>query len=315
MRSSTIAESFGTFVQGLSAAGVRRARRKPAGNRLVLLIAAAAAAAAPLEVTAQHEHDADEHAQMPPPSEEPMTHDRGPGVPSVTPADVQAAFPDVGDMDADHMMLEDPFNTFVLFDQLEAREADGADILSWELSGWAGHSLRRLWVRSEGERRSGDTEHAELELLWGRAIAPWWDVVAGVRRDFEPGPSETWAAFGVQGLSAYRFEVEATAYLGEGGRTAARVEAEHELLITNRLILQPLVELNWHGRGDATRGIGPGLSSGEAGLRLRYELRREVAPYVGIVRERKFGRTADLARAAGAEASETRFVAGIRLWF
>src|SRR5690606_5256628 len=112
-------------------------------------------------------------------------------VPPVTASDLEAAFPDLGGMDARQMMLEDPFVTFLLLDQLEVREAAGDDTLHWELSGWAGRGLRRLWVRSEGERRGGDTERAELELLWGRGVARWWDVVAGVRRDFEPGPAET----------------------------------------------------------------------------------------------------------------------------
>jgi copper resistance protein B len=144
-------------------------------------------------------------------------------------------------------------------------------------------------------------------------VARWWDVVAGARADFEPGATRSWAALGVQGLAPYRFEVAATAYVGDGGKSAARFEGEYELLITPRLILQPRVELNWYGQSDAARGIGPGLSTAEAALRLRYELRREIAPYVGLVRERRFGASADLARAAAAD--DTRFVAGVRLRF
>src|SRR5690606_27593718 len=185
-----------------------------------------------------------------------------------------------------HAMREDPLNSFVLLDRLEVRDASGAEIVDFELSAWVGRTLDRLWIRSEARRQGGETGHAALELLWGRGVARWWDVVAGIRRDFEPGPAETWAAFGIQGLAPYRFEVEATAYLGEGGRTAARLEARHGLLITNRLVLEPLVELEAHGRSDPARGIGAGLASGEIGLRLRYEPRREIAPYLGVVRER-----------------------------
>jgi copper resistance protein B len=224
------------------------------------------------------------------------------------------AFPDLGD--SAHAMHEDPFTTFLLFDRFEAQRADDADdTADWDVTAWAGHSLRRLWMRSEGERREGRTEDADLELLYGRAFSPWWDYVAGVRQDFRPDTGMTWAAFGVHGLAPYRFEVDATAYLGEGGRTAARVETEYEMLMTNRLILQPRIELDWYGDDMPRRGIGAGLADAELGLRLRYEVRREIAPYVGISRASKLGRTADLARAAGEDPRETRIVAGIRLWF
>jgi copper resistance protein B len=212
-------------------------------------------------------------------------------------------------------MHEDPFTAFVLFDRLEAQRADVSDNAVWDVEAWAGHSLSRLWIRSEGERRRGRTEDADLELLFGRAFSRWWDYVAGVRRDFSPEPGATWAAFGVHGLAPYRFEIDATAYLGEGGRTAARVETEYELLMTNRLILQPRVELDWYGDDAPRRGIGAGLADAEIGLRLRYEIRREIAPYVGISRASKIGRTADLARAAGEDPRETRIVAGVRFWF
>ncbi len=239
----------------------------------------------------------------------------GPDIPPVTPTARDAAFPDLGDMDMRSMMREDPFNTLILFDQLEAQAADGSDVLSWDVKGWAGRNLDRLWIRSEGEKRAGTTEHAELQLLWGRSFARWWDFVAGVRHDFRPSPDQTWAAVGVQGLAPYRFDLEATAFIGESGRAAARLEAEYDLLITARLILQPLIEVNWYSQDDPRRGIGAGLSTAEASLRLRYELRREVAPYVGILFTKKFGATADFARAAGVESSDTRLVAGVRLWF
>ena len=156
---------------------------------------------------------------------------------------------------------------------------------------------------------------ADLQLLYGHAFAPWWELVVGVRRDFGPGPSRDWAAFGIQGLAPYRLDVEATAYLGESGRTALRLEAEYELLLTNRLVLQPLVQLDLYGKEDPATGTGSGLSEMEAGLRLRYEIRREFAPYVGVAWQRRFGDTADLARAAGEEVEDTRLVAGLRVWF
>ncbi|TQU76538.1 copper resistance protein B, partial [Xanthomonas perforans] len=187
--------------------------------------------------------------------------------------------------------------------------------LGWEGQGWIGTDLNRVWLRSEGERTDGQTESADLEVLYGRSISTWWDVVAGVRHDFKPGASQNFAAIGVQGLAPMKFEVSATAYLGEGGQTAANVEAEYELLLTNRLILQPLVEVTAYGKNDPLRGIGSGLSTAEAGLRLRYEFTRKFAPYIGVVYERAFGNTADMRREHGESFEDTRLVVGLRTWF
>ena len=214
-----------------------------------------------------------------------------------------------------HSVLEDPFNRSLLVDELETHDDAGSRALAWDATFWAGRTFDKLLVRTEGAKRSGTTEDAELELLWSRSAARWWDVVAGARADFEPASTQSWAAFGVRGLAPYRFELEATVYVGDGGDSAARFEGEYELLITPRLILQPQVELDWYGQSDPERGVGPGLSTGEAALRLRYELRREVAPYVGLVYARKFGATADVERAAGRDPDDTRLVAGVRLRF
>jgi copper resistance protein B len=214
-----------------------------------------------------------------------------------------------------HSTLEDPFNRALLFDELELHEHDGSRNAAWDATFWAGYTFDKLALRTEGEKRGGTTERAELELLWSHSVARWWDLVAGARADFEPGATQSWAAFGVRGLAPYRFEVEATAYVGDGGKTAARFEGEYELLITPRLILQPQLELNWFGQADSSRGTGSGFSTAEAALRLRYEFRREIAPYLGLVRERKFGATADRARAARDDADDTRLVAGVRLRF
>jgi copper resistance protein B len=140
-------------------------------------------------------------------------------------------------------------------------------------------------------------------------------MVAGVRHDFGEAPSQTMAAFGVQGLSPYKFEVAATAYLGASGQSALRLEAEYDTLLTNRLILQWVAEAEVWGRRDERREIGAGLNTIEAGLRLRYEIRREFAPYVGLIWERRFGEAADFSRVNGNDPSDVRVVAGIRLWF
>lgn len=204
---------------------------------------------------------------------------------------------------------------FYRFDRLEAWDADHGTGLHWEAEAWIGTDTDRLWLRSEGERESGRTHGADLELLYGRSVSAWWDVVAGVRHDFKPGDSRTFAAVGVMGLAPQKFEVEATLYAGEGGQTAFVLEAERELLLTNRLILQPVVEAEFHGRTERARGIGSGLGGIEAGLRLRYEVTRRFAPYVGIAHERAFGTTADLRREAGEGVDETRVVVGVRVWF
>lgn len=232
-------------------------------------------------------------------------------IPTLTDADRAAAFPAL----SRHMEHASPVNSYLLFDRLEAWDEDAGTGQAWEAKGWIGTDTDRLWLRSEGERASGHTHAADLEVLYGRSVSAWWDVVAGVRHDFAPGGSRTWAAFGLQGLAPYLFEVEVTGYLGESGHTALVAEVEYELLLTNRLILQPMLEATLHGKEDAAHGVGEGLSSVEAGLRLRYEINRHFAPYVGVVHERAFGDTARLRRAGDEAVRDTRVVAGIRIWF
>jgi len=203
----------------------------------------------------------------------------------------------------------------VLFDQIELQAGDGVVGGSWDNRGWIGGDLNRFWFRTEGESEDGDLSEAQAHALFGRAIHRWWDVVGGVRQDFRPGPGRTWAAIGIQGLAPYFFDVEATAYVGSSGRTHFRIETEYDLLLINRLVLQPLIELEIFGKSDPERQIGAGLSTAEFGLRLRYEIRREFAPYAGVTWNRKFFGTADLARAAGEDTSGVRLAVGARLWF
>lgn len=214
-----------------------------------------------------------------------------------------------------HAMHEESIQSYVQFNRLEAWDADPGTGLAWEGQAWVGTDSNRLWLRSEGERIDGRLESADMEVLYGRPISRWWDLVAGVRHDFAPGGSRDFAAIGVIGLAPYKFEVAATAYIGQAGQTAARVEVEYETLLTNRLVLQPLLEAEINGRDDPRRGIGSGLSTVEAGLRLRYEVSRRFAPYVGVVHERAFGRTVGFRNDDGHAARDTRVVAGMRIWF
>jgi copper resistance protein B len=232
-------------------------------------------------------------------------------IPPLTDADRQAAFPPVDG----HAAHDRKSHSYWLVDHLEAWDADTGTGLGWEGLAWVGGDLHRVWLRSEGEAVDGDIESADLEVLAGRSVSPWWDLVAGVRHDFGEGPSQTFVGVGVMGLSPYKFEVAATGYLGQNGQTAARLEGEYDTLLTNRLILQWRAEANLYGKDDAERGIGSGLGTVEAGVRLRFEVTRKFAPYVGVVWERAYGGTADLRRAADEDIHDTRVVAGIRFWF
>ena len=233
-------------------------------------------------------------------------------VPAVTPADRAAAFPVLAHGDHAHGPAH---YALVKFDRFEAWDDEGARGQAWEGSASVGGDLHRLWLRSSGERSGGRTTRTSAELRVSRALAPWWDVVAGLRQDVRPAPSRTRALVGVQGIAPYLFEVSALAYLGEGGHLSARIEAEYDLRFSNRLVLQPQLELQLQARDDRVRDTGSGLTTVEAGLRLRYEFTRRFAPYVGLVHERSFGATARQHQASGEASRDTRVVAGVRFWF
>jgi len=267
------------------------------------------------ELSGLHQHQTPPLAAATTPTEDHSPHQARPTllppfIPPVTEADRKAAFPDV----QGHTVHDTAVNYFVLFDQFEWQSGEGSDAFSWDTKGWVGQDRSRFWFRSEGDRANGRTEQAQTHLLYGRAIARWWDMTAGVRVDTLPAAPRTALALGVQGLMPYRFDVEASAYIEPSGRTHVRVETEYDLLVTNRLVLQPLVEFEIYGRADRERRIGAGLSTAEFGLRLRYEVRREVAPYVGITWSRRFFGTADFARDIGGSPSRTRLAVGLRIW-
>ncbi len=204
----------------------------------------------------------------------------------------------------------------LLLDQFEGFRGRGGETgIRLDAQAWYGTDLNKLWLKAESERSNGTLGSTRLEALYNRAFSPYFGWQAGWRHDVGGGPSRNWAALGIQGLAPYWFDLEATAYVGESGRTALRLEAEYELYITQRAVLQPDVEVQIYGKNDPERGIGSGLSNVDLGLRLRYEITRKIAPYIGVDWGRKFGNTADLARRSGGDVSETRFVAGIRIWY
>jgi copper resistance protein B len=249
----------------------------------------------------------EEHSAHAPQAQAPLPS----SIPPVTDADRAAAFPDVDG----HGVHDAALNYFVLLDQLEWQGTGGGSRGSWDTRGWIGGDVTRFWFRTEGEATGSRVASTQTHVLYGRAISRWWDVVAGVRQDVRPGPAQTWAAVGVQGIAPYWFELQATAYVGASGRTHLRVEGEYELLVTNRLIVQPLVETEVYGKADPEHGFGAGLATLDAGLRVRYEIRREFAPYVGVVWSRKFFGTGDLAEAAGEPRAGARLALGVRIWF
>ena len=207
--------------------------------------------------------------------------------------------------------------TFLLADQLEYSWNDeGADSAVWDAQGWVGGDYNKFWFKTEGESlRDGETEDAEIQALYARLIAPLWHLQAGVRYDARPEPNRGYLALGIQGLAVYWFDVEATAFVSDEGDTSVRFEAEYDLLFTHRLILQPRIETNVAFSADEARGIGKGFNDVQLGLRLRYEIRREFAPYIGLTWRKQLDDTADLARLAGEEVENRAIVAGVRIWY
>lgn len=192
----------------------------------------------------------------------------------------------------------------------------GKDSYRWEGEAWFGGDINRLTLKSEGEGLSGDgLNRAELQALYSRSVGPYFNLQAGVRHDFEPRPSRTYATIGFEGLAPYWFEVSGAAFLSNKGDLSARLEGYYDQRLTQRLIIQPRAELNLAASNDRATGVGSGLSDVELGLRLRYEIRREFAPYIGVTYDRKFGRTADYARTGGEDVEDARVVLGLRAWF
>ncbi len=210
---------------------------------------------------------------------------------------------------------DDPVIFTLMIDQLEYRDADSQNPTVFEGEAWIGKDLNKFWIKADAERVGGKTEELELQFLYSRAIAPYWDVQVGVRRDFRPKPTRDWFAVGFKGLAPYFFEMDATVFIGDNGRTAFRIEAEYDFLFTQKLILSPEFDANFYGKSDPETDTGSGLSKVSAGIRLRYEIRRQFGPYIGVYWNKKYGETADFARAAGSNVSDTQFVVGIRAWF
>ena len=293
---------------------MRPRRRVPVALLLLAALAAvpgtsrAQTPAAP----ASDPHAAHQHEAPAAPAEPAVedAQDLPPFIPVPTDADRAAAFPDVHG----HRSHDNAVNWQVLFDQLEWQRGGRTDDLSWDTTAWLGTDIHRVWLRAEGDRAKGRFEQAQLQLLYGRAVSRWWQAVAGVRQDVRPGAPRTAAALGLMGLAPYWFHVEASLFAEPNGRAHLRLETEYELLVTNRLVLQPLAEAEIYSRPDREQQLGRGLATLDAGLRLRYEIRREFAPYVGLVWHRTFFETSTLHRLAGRRDQGVSAVLGVRVW-
>lgn len=203
----------------------------------------------------------------------------------------------------------------LLAENFEVARSKDNTTMAYDLQGWYGGIYNRAVIKAEGDIDGGGLEDARTELLWSLATRPYWDTQIGVRYDSGEGPERSWLALGLQGLAPYWFEADIVGYVGESGRTALRLDFSYDLPLTQKLILQPNIEADLYGKNDPQRGLGSGLSSIDTQLRLRYEFRREFAPYIGISWAQKFGETRDIAKQAGDDSKEIQFVAGLRFWF
>lgn len=205
----------------------------------------------------------------------------------------------------------------VLVERLEARLAtdSGEDGYLWDAQAWYGGDINRFVLKTEGEGEFGGAlEHAEVQALYSRAIGPFFDLQTGVRFDPEPD-NRSHLAIGIQGLAPYMFHIDGAMFISDKGDLTARVEAEYDQRITQRLILQPRIEVELSAQDIPEREVGAGISNVEPGLRLRYEIAKEFAPYVGVEYEAKVGDTAELARLRGEDPDAIKALIGLRAWF
>lgn len=205
----------------------------------------------------------------------------------------------------------------VIIDQLESvngDEGDEGEAIVYDLQAWISQGYQRITLKAEGDVKHSALEDSRTELLWSKALAPYWDTQLGVRHDTGTKPDQSWLALGMQGLAPYWFEIDATAYLSNGGQTSLRFDVEYDMRLTQKLILQPAAELNLYGKNDIKYGVGSGLSDAALGMRLRYEFSRQFAPYIGVEWTGKYGDSANFTRTAGEKIRSTRWVAGVRFW-
>lgn len=207
--------------------------------------------------------------------------------------------------------------SYVILHQNEIRTGNGDSTYRWEGEGWYGGNINRAWFKTEGslDLGSDSLDEGELQGLYSHAISSFFDLQTGARYNSGTGRSRGWGVVGVQGLAPGFFELNTAAFASTSGHYAARIETTYDLLITQWLVLQPQIEINLYSKSDPGRRIGAGVSSLDSGLRLRYHFEREIAPYIGVTYEKKYGGTASYAHQAGLSGEDFRFVTGLRVWF
>jgi copper resistance protein B len=213
-------------------------------------------------------------------------------------------------------VMDRPLLAHVIFNQLEGRWNGSNTEFRWDGQGWVGTDYDKLWIKSEGTLQSNGTlDDGQQQFLYSRAITTYFDLQGGLRSDIDSRPTRNWAALGIQGLAPYFFDLELTGFASDEGHLAAKLEASYDLLLTQRWILQPQIEVNLYSKADPARLVGAGFSDIDTGLRLRYEISRNFAPYLGVVYEGKFGQTASYAKRVGESTGDFRFAFGVRVWF
>lgn len=204
---------------------------------------------------------------------------------------------------------DDPLLTMIKADKLEYRDSDEGNLLVWEFDAWAGKDLNKFWLKFSGESVDGHVESNEVDLLYSKAISPFWDIQMGLRHEFKPEPADSWIGIGFMGLAPYLFEIDTNIFINEDSIINARLDAEYEYMITQKTVLIPNLEMSLYSDDDNARGLVSGLASAELGVRLHYEFRRELSPYIGINYEKKYGNSVI------EESNETQLVAGLSFWF
>ena len=203
---------------------------------------------------------------------------------------------------------DDPLLAYLKADKLEWRDSDEGDLLVWELDAWIGKDLDKLWIKSAGETVDGETESNEIEVLYSKAISPFWDLQMGLRHEFRPKPATDWLGVGFMGIAPYLLEVDTSLFVNEDSQINARLDIDYEYMFSQKLVLISNLELSLYSEDDIARGIVSGLSSAELGFRLHYELKREFSPYIGVNFENKYGNS------VVEESSETQLVLGLSFW-
>lgn len=209
---------------------------------------------------------------------------------------------------AEHAHMHEPITLYTQAERLEYRDGPGEDpgVLAWDLQGLYGGDYNRFVWKTEGESADGDTAF-ELQLLYGRAWTAFFDLQFGIRYAETDGGDVTAAVAGVQGLLPYLVETDVALFLSEDGDVTGRAEFEKDFLLTERWVLQPRAEFDVALQDVPGLGIDSGLTKLALGLRLRYEITRKLAPYVGVDWKRH--------DSAGGEDTDTYALAGLRFWF